>query len=94
MKNKSTILAALVCAVAVFLTASFIKDLTTPTMDAYTWTETTHYMREGETLWSVAAEYCPADVDRNEWIERVADINGIQSYIIPAGDRITVLIPE
>lgn len=94
MKNKSTIFAALVCAVAVFLTVSLIQDLTTPTMDAYTWEETTHYIREGETFWSVAAEYCPADVDRNEWIERVADINGIKSHIIYAGDRITVLIPE
>ena len=43
---------------------------------------------------TATAKCSPADVDRNEWIERVADINGIQSHIIYAGDRITVLIPE
>jgi hypothetical protein len=94
MKSKVSIFAVLTFTCAVIVTANLIRDFITPTMSAYTWTETTRFVREGETLWGISSEYCPANINRSEWIENVTQINDIQSYKIYAGDRITVLIPE
>ena len=94
MKNIKAILFAGVLTFLLTFTMLCVKDAITPTMDAYTWTETTHKVRAGETLWSIADEYRPEDVDRREYIEAVADLNGIDAGMIYAGDNITVLIPE
>lgn len=94
MKRKGAIFATFVLAFAMILTASLIRDFITPTMNAYTWTETTHKVRAGETLWGIADEYRPADVDRSEYINAVVELNDIDGYMIYAGDNITVLIPE
>lgn len=54
----------------------------------------THYVREGETLWWIAAEYCPADMDVRDYLTEIKKLNDIQDNTIYAGDRITVLVPQ
>ena len=63
------------------------------TLDGVKWAEEEYTVQSGDTLWEIAAGYCPQGVDLREWIHEVEKINGIDGYIY-AGDKITVLIPD
>ena len=78
----------LVCAVVfIQLMAVF------PTMDRVEWEETTHKVKKGESLWSISGEYCPDNVDRQEWISKVHLLNDLPDSIIHPGQCLTVLKP-
>lgn len=77
------------------LTMAFIfAKLEAATMDACEWSEETYIVKRGDTLWDISEKYCPADVDKREWIAKVESINGMTSSMIYHGDVITVLIPK
>lgn len=56
--------------------------------DEYTTTEV--YVQRGDTLWSIAENYVPDNVDIREYIYEVRKLNNMASANINAGDIITV----
>ena len=66
---------------------------TEDSMDGREWAEAVHVVESGETLWDISQIYCPEDVDRRDWIDRVTDLNGIDGYIYP-GDELVILVVE
>lgn len=88
LKVLSVILCiALCCCITLVSLASMLEN----SMDGYEWAETVHIVAPGETLWDMAQNYCPEDVDCRDWIDRVSAINGIDGYIYP-GDELVVLV--
>lgn len=77
---------ALVCILA--LRAAFVS-----TMARVDWVEEEYRVQRGDTLWSIAGEYCPDNVDRRDWIAEVQELNGLSNSIIYPGQRLTVLVP-
>lgn len=63
-----------------------------PTMDRITWAETTYLVGAGDSLWAIAADYCPDSVDRREWIEEVRALNDLNDSTIHPGQTLTVLV--
>lgn len=49
-------------------------------------------IQSGDTLWSIAEEYCPDTQDINDYIEDIKSINNIRNNTIKAGDYIIVSI--
>lgn len=64
-----------------------------PTMDGIEWREETYIVQRGETLWTIAGDYCPKGVDRREWIDEIQALNHLQGSTIYTGQRLTVLAP-
>ena len=64
------------------------------TMEGVAWQEGTYDVKRGDSLWAIASEYCPENVDRRDWIREVKDINGLSDSTIYPGQRLTVLAPE
>ena len=63
LENNVVLVALLI--VALFVTMIFVINRAfQPTMDDIEWREMTHTVLEGDTLWSIASEYCPDSVDR------------------------------
>lgn len=46
----------------------------------------------GDTLWSIATEYCPDTQEISDYIEEIKSINNIKTNTIKAGDYIIVSI--
>lgn len=63
-----------------------------PSMGRYEWQEEIYTVQPGDSLWSISLEYCPAGVDRGEWIAEVRDLNRLKSDIIRPGDDLVVLV--
>ena len=63
-----------------------------PTMDGYEWQEEIYTVQQGDSLWSIAGEYCPAGVDRGEYIDEIQALNGLQNSLIFPGDDLIVLV--
>lgn len=58
------------------------------------WREVVYVVEQGDTLWSICAPHCPADMDMWEYIDLVKQESGIHSSEIRKGQRITLLIDE
>lgn len=78
---------------AVLLTACILllNCVRHPTMDAIEWREEIYHVRPGDSLWSVAGAYCPASVDRREWIDEIQALNGLNGSTLHPGQQIIVL---
>lgn len=63
-----------------------------PTMDRVVWAETTYQVGAGESLWTIASNYCPDGVDRREWIAEVRALNNLHDSVIHPGQDLTVLV--
>ena len=63
-----------------------------PTMDAFDWKQESYTVKAGDSLWTIAAEYCPDGVDRREWIEAVQELNNLEDSILYPYQKLTVLV--
>lgn len=89
LSNEGAVIAcclfvALVC--ILILASSF-----SPSMDGYRWQEEIYTVQHGDSLWSIAADYCPDGISRHEWIAEVRDMNRLKGDIIRPGDDLVVL---
>lgn len=57
------------------------------------YTTDTVVVHSGGTLWDIAGEYCPADMDRRDYIEYIIQDNDCTS-LLQCGDILTVRIYE
>ena len=76
----------------VVIVASFLY-LTKPTLDRVDWDRQTYTVQKGDSLWSLSGRYCPANVDRREWIGKVQKMNRLDSSIIHVGEKLTIIVP-
>lgn len=63
-------------------------------MAGHEWTEKEICVQPGDSLYAYACSYCPTDVNREEWMQRVREINHMKNSNLYAGDRITVIVTE
>lgn len=79
-----------------FLIAAFtiLVIAVQPTMNRIEWAEETYIVKSGDSLWTIADNYCPDIVDKREWIEEVKHLNKINDSTIHPGQRLTILVPK
>lgn len=65
---------------------------TSSTMDGVEWQEEIYRVQSGDSLWTIANEYCPDGVDRREWIGKIRELNGLPDSLIYPGQALTVLV--
>ena len=82
------IILALILIIVSILTLNFAFR---STMDGYEWETTFYRVKAGDSLWTIAEDYCPDGVDRREWIDEVRELNDMDDSIIHVGQRLTVL---
>lgn len=51
---------------------------------------TIHIVRQGETVWDIAKQYCPDGADVRRFAFEIAQDNGLNDYIIRAGERLVI----
>ena len=51
---------------------------------------TIHIVRRGETVWDIAKQYCPDGTDVRRFAFEIAQDNGLNDYIIRAGERLVI----
>ena len=49
-----------------------------------------HIVRQGETVWDIAKQYCPAGTDVRRFAFEIAGENDIEDYIICPGDVLKI----
>lgn len=52
-----------------------------------------YVVQPDDTLWEIADEYCPKNMDKREYIFNLKKANAIDGYIQP-GDHIEILVEE
>lgn len=88
MNKKQIMLAAAICAAAVILLTGSAMLKREP---EYAYEHiTVHY---GDTLWSIAGEYCPEWMDKRDYIDYITADNGCTADILP-GQHIGVRVYE
>lgn len=92
LEDNSIILVLLLVVLFTTLALSLVYTFR-PTMDDIEWREMTHTVLAGDTLWSIASDYCPDSVDRREWIAEVKVLNAMETSTIHPGQKLTVLLP-
>ncbi len=58
------------------------------------WNEFSYTVSQGETLWEIAEEYCPEDMDCREYIYEVKELNNMKTSDLAVGQTITLLTTE
>ena len=61
------------------------------TIQKYTFVETTYIVEQGDSLWSIASNYCPDSMDLRSYIHKIQEENNIDSLIYP-GQKLTVFL--
>lgn len=51
---------------------------------------TIHVVQSGETVWDIAKQYCPRGTDVRRFMYEIAEDNGLNDYIIHAGERLVI----
>ena len=78
LRQRLIFTAALVMALIIFAAApGFGKSEGTPLSE--------HYVKEGDTLWSIASEYKPEGRRVDEFVYDIKKLNGLESSMINAG---------
>ncbi|MBQ9885835.1 MAG: LysM peptidoglycan-binding domain-containing protein [Lachnospiraceae bacterium] len=79
--------AAIICSIGFVVSAKSNKS----SYDADSYYQSIR-IEAGDTLWTIAEEYCPSSHDIHDYIETVKSINDIKNNTIKAGDYIIVTV--
>lgn len=60
----------------------------------HSWTIEEYYVEPGDTLWGIARQYCPDDMDIREYIYEVEEYNNMPTSGLRAGQTIDVLVDK
>ena len=88
--NTSTAIILIIFVVVSILALNYAFQ---STLDRIDWQEETYRVQEGDSLWAISAAYCPAGVDRQEWIAEIRALNDLPDSIIHPGQALIVLAP-
>lgn len=88
--NASTVVLLIILAVACVLVLNYAFQ---PTMDGIEWQEEIYTVQSGDSLWTVASNYCPEGVDCREWIDEIQALNDLPDSMIHPGQTLIVLAP-
>lgn len=77
---------ALIIAAAVLLTGMLIKREPEYTHDFIV-------VRQGDTLWDIAAKYCPKDMDIRDYVQIMSEENACTAKIMP-GEYLMIRVYE
>lgn len=91
--SNNTLSALAFAAVLVIVAVLLLNWTYQSTMDAVEWREDTYTVRSGDSLWAISSGYCPAEVDRREWVDEIRALNNLSSGTIYPGQVLTVLAP-
>jgi len=86
-KNIRTIFEVIAIVLMIVLAVAFIIKAQTP---SHEFTKTTYVVEKGDSLWYISGLYCPADMNRWDYIHMVQDANGMTSCTIYPGQSLTV----
>lgn len=50
----------------------------------------TYIAHAGDTLWSIAGEYCPVDMDKRDYIDDIVTRNQLDSAVLQVGQEIEI----
>ena len=89
---NNALMILIVAAIIVVVSVLVLNYAFQSSMDGIEWREEVHRVQRGETLWSIANEYCPDQVDRREWIEEIRTLNDMTDSIVHPGQPLIVLI--
>ena len=81
------LVAAIMCSVGFVVSAKSDKS----SSDINTYYQSVR-VESGDTLWSIATEYCPDTQEISDYIDEIKSINSIKNDTIKAGDYIIVSI--
>ena len=90
---NNTAMVLILAAVLVLISVLVLNRAYQSTMDETEWQEQIHQVQIGDTLWAVSRAYCPAHVDRREWVHEIQALNGLTDSTIHPGQEIIVLAP-
>ena len=82
--KKGVLIIALVL-VGAIASGFVMNHATTPVQYRYDYT-----VKSGDTLWNIASEACPENMDVREYIHEVSKINGIKDGSIRPGQTISL----
>lgn len=91
--ENNTILTLILGALLVLVAVLVLNHAFQSTLDRYEWEEEIYRVKAGDSLWVIAEQYCPADVDVREWIAEVRSLNDMSDSVIYAGQKLLVLAP-
>lgn len=89
MKKPTLAQAILMLIVAILITTTTVSC----SKKEYDWNTFSYTVASGETLWTIAENYCPEDMDIRRYIYEVKQVNGINGSV-SAGQTITLLTTE
>lgn len=85
---KKEIFAVIIAVIiTVLLAYGFVKIAARPAHDFET---TTYCVDRGETLWSIAKQYCPDDMDIRDYIKLIINENELTTTTLQPGQILTV----
>lgn len=89
MKNVTKEIVAVIIAaiITILLAYGFVKLAARPVHDFET---TTYCVDRGETLWSIAKQYCPDDMDIRDYIKLIVRENELTTTTLQPGQILTI----
>lgn len=90
-KKLKQFLIGLLCFIVLFGGFIWYIDATVVTWSELEWTTESVCITPGMTLWEVAQDNCPDEIDVREWISRVKELNNLTGYL-RAGDVIDIYV--
>lgn len=75
MRVSACLVAATLIAGVLTLTATAIAEPDTKEWSEANWYVTSHEVQKGETFWELTADFCPDDIDVEEYRRRVNQLN-------------------
>lgn len=92
-KNIKNILKVIVTliTIAIILAPIYLAlfDISESSFCSEEWTEKVYCVESGDTLWDIAEDYCPENVDIRDYIDAVEERNGIDSMLY-AGQELII----
>ena len=85
-KNKRKLTFAIIC-ISITLLSILVAKANEPKVVGYTYTS-------GSTVWDMAREYCPSEMDVRDFAYEIERINGIKNSVVSAREMYKIPIYE